>query len=479
MFPLRRCFTLFLLCAMLAAAPAWASLQDEVNDMFDSMSNVTNPGMVMDQRRGLISGGQYSLRSHVMDVQLLSVLPPSVAMGCNGIDLFGGSFSFISADQFIQLLRTIAANASGYAFKMALQAMCPSCDAAMSNLQGIIQKMNRMSVNSCQAGKKIASLATYPTPAVLNSGVQHASNAVARATGAVKDAWSSIFTSGNEGKSSIEDVAATDSGRQTLEDKQVIGNVVWMALKKANAGGWWGHGDTGFLEAVMSVTGSVIVRPPVSGSDQPPSFTTIPPILKIKDFMKGSADGKFITVYQCHSDLCYNAYETGDTVTDPTMHQVKLDNFTAQVHNMVTNIVMKYVQNEDFSTEEQAFVDAAPASVGALLRNLAQTSRGMALLYANQAAPTIAEIMAAHLVMEMVRTATIAMGQSTAPSAVQMRTRLAQVAQDARAEANRIQGGLTSLKGMIGTYKDMREVAEKRRLGINKLVMQNGIRLTP
>lgn len=464
MLMLRRFLMLFTVVAVLAAAPAWANLQEEVNGMFDSMSNTTSPGMVMDQRRGLIAGGQYSLRTHVMDVQLLSVLPPSASMGCNGIDLFGGSFSFISADQFIQLLRTIAANASGYAFKMALQAMCPSCDAAMSNLQGIIQKLNRMSVNSCQTGKKIAAMASSLTPTVLNAGVQHASNAVARGLGVANDALTSIFASTNGGKTSIEKIAATDAGRHELEQEGILGNVVWQALKKSNAGGWWVHGDTDFLEAVMSVTGSVIALPPASGSDTP-SFKKLTPILKLADFMKGSSNHHMITVYKCGADLCNN----------PGKHQVNLNNFTHQVSLMASNIVSKYIQNIPLDDNQTAFMAAAPASIGALLRNLSQSSRGMAMLYVSQAAPTIAQIMAAHLVMEMVRTATVAMGQSTAPNAVQLRGYLLHVADEVREQSDHIQGGLASLHGLIDTYKSMKQVTEKRRLGLDKLMLQNSL----
>ena len=58
--------------------------------------------------------------------------------------MFLGSFSFINATQFVNLLQSIASNAAGYAFKIALATMCPTCDEAMTSLQKVIQQMNSM-----------------------------------------------------------------------------------------------------------------------------------------------------------------------------------------------------------------------------------------------------------------------------------------------------------------------------------------------
>lgn len=478
MFSLRRFFPLLLLLGMLAAAPAWASLQDEIDSMFDSMSNVTAPTSVMDQRRGLLAGGQYSLRSKVMDVQLLSVLPPSADMGCNGLDLFGGSFSFISADQFIQLLRTIAANASGYAFKMALQAMCPSCDSIMSNLQAIAQKLNDTSISSCQAAKEIVSAATFPTPAVLKTASNATSAGLARVTGAVSEGLQSWFPSTNDNKTPAAVLTTTSNGRAAMDDMDITGNVIWKALNETSAETWWGAGDKAFLEAVMSVTGSVIIRPPKAGENEF-SFTQLPPILKLSDFMRGTTGTGVITVYRCLNSQCYNANEDSGPVTNPVQMEINLSNFTEKVSLTARNIVGRFMNNTMLSSDQQAFMELAPASIGALLRNLALTNRGMAMLYTEQAAPVIAQIMSAHLMLEMIRTATIAVSQSTSDNAAQIRHQLLSVANQVREESASIQSGMASLQELIGTYKSMLDVTEKRRLGLDKLVFKNNRAMVP
>ena len=38
-------------------------------------------------------------------------------------------------NQFVDLMRAVASNAAGYAFQLAINAMCPDCGNTMSDLQ--------------------------------------------------------------------------------------------------------------------------------------------------------------------------------------------------------------------------------------------------------------------------------------------------------------------------------------------------------
>lgn len=461
----------------MAPSQSHAGLQDQMDEMFNSMSNVTDPTAVMGQRRGVLAGGRYSMRTSAMDVQVLSILPPSVNSGCNGIDMFGGSFSFISADQFIQLLRTIASNASGYAFKMALQAMCPSCDAVMSKLQGLIQKMNSLSVNSCQAAKELVAGAAAMTPDGIRTAANNAAAPIATSIGAAVDSVSSMFPSVGGGGTSLYKVSQTGAGREQLENEEVLGNVVWSSLRDSNAAAWWSSGDESLMEAVMSVTGSVIVRPPEEqGGD--PAITVLPPILDIRDFMNGRDSDADVRLYECGSDQCYNPDDAPGTHSDPGIQTVSIESFTAQVSEMVLSLVSKFASpSATLTSQEKAFMSSAPGAVGGMIRNLSRMSPGLAQLYANQAGPTIAQIMASDLVLDMVDTARTAMASSTSPSASQMRDQLNDVASAMRDQARNIQGNLASLQGMVETYNGLRQATIKRRLGINELSRGVGLKV--
>jgi hypothetical protein len=83
----------------------------------------------------VISAGSVVSRNRVMSANRVSFVPPSYSAGYGGIDLFGGPFSFINMNPFVGLMRAVDSNAAGYAFQLAINAICPDCGNVMSDLQ--------------------------------------------------------------------------------------------------------------------------------------------------------------------------------------------------------------------------------------------------------------------------------------------------------------------------------------------------------
>jgi hypothetical protein len=106
---------LVLLPAAQADDPPGTGIGNQMTAMFNTMLNYTEPTAHLGQRRGVLTGGSLNARNRIMNESLWHFVPPSFDAGCGGIDLFAGSFSFLSAEQFQNLLRAIAANAAGYA----------------------------------------------------------------------------------------------------------------------------------------------------------------------------------------------------------------------------------------------------------------------------------------------------------------------------------------------------------------------------
>lgn len=137
-----------------ASQVANANIQSQMDKMFEGMSNSTDAGAYETATRGVITGGSMRLRNKIVNAPVVAFRPPSFQAGCGGIDMFAGSFSFINAQQFVQSLRSIASNAvgvaSGYAFKLALQAMGPTVANVIKDLQEAMQHLNGLMSNSCQ-----------------------------------------------------------------------------------------------------------------------------------------------------------------------------------------------------------------------------------------------------------------------------------------------------------------------------------------
>src|SRR5699024_7202646 len=149
---------------------------------------------------------------------------------------------------------------------------CPSCADVMAKLQSIIQKLNGLTVNSCQAAKDITNLATGLVPDTISNSVDAAASKVASGLGIVDDALPGWLPSMNNNQRPAHAVSQTT--KQELKDTGAIGNIVWSAMQKASVAGWWSGGDPNLLESILSVTGSVIIRVP----DDPESDVSVTPL---------------------------------------------------------------------------------------------------------------------------------------------------------------------------------------------------------
>lgn len=112
------------------------------------------------QKMGYMSGGSMSVRVPIKSISIASFDPPRIDAGCGGIDLFKGSFSFINTDEIVSLLRSIAQNAVGLLFQLAIQAVSQPISTLLNHFSDKIQQMNQMLRNTCEAANKLVSLVT-------------------------------------------------------------------------------------------------------------------------------------------------------------------------------------------------------------------------------------------------------------------------------------------------------------------------------
>ena len=87
-----------------------ATISARMENLFRDMgfrSAETAPGVYESQSRGFFVGGSLKGRSQTESIQPLSMKMPDIKAGCGGIDIFGGSFSFVNADQLIDFLKAV------------------------------------------------------------------------------------------------------------------------------------------------------------------------------------------------------------------------------------------------------------------------------------------------------------------------------------------------------------------------------------
>lgn len=261
------------LVVMLAAAtavspvPAHAyGMQDFYNEA-GLYANVTGPGAYRAQTMGLYTGGSLFVRAPQRTYQLAAVAGPNLKVGCGGIDLFAGSFSFINEAQFVALLKNIGQNALGYFFQLALKSMAPEIAVTIEWLQDQAQKLNALNINSCQAARGIVdgTVGRY-----LQADEERARNWRV-ALGDFSDrigSWintttnSEIYDAQARAKSSIPGIAPPAG--QGFSNQIPTGNFTWKALSNPALGL-----DTLQKRQLMTLIGTVIYVPPASDQESP------------------------------------------------------------------------------------------------------------------------------------------------------------------------------------------------------------------
>jgi conjugative transfer pilus assembly protein TraH len=391
--------TAVLLVAIFLPAAAFADLQQEMDAMFGTMTNVTAPTAHLGQRRGVITSGSVVARNRVMSANMVSFVPPSFSAGCGGIDLFSGSFSFINMNQFVDLMRAVAANAAGYAFQLAINAMCPDCGNIMSDLQKKVQQLNQMFSNSCQLAQGLVNDAASVLPGKVQNDMKMSTISFSKG---VTDVFGALTNASSQGDpvQQVKTNAATDM------EKVIQGNLVWRALNQNSAGSWFKFGGNEFLQAAMSVTGSVIVKPPEAAPDgkgESNPVITLPNLLRIKDLLNGSgsSDYQTVNIYECDTtdvDGCLN----------PISKSVTLVGLKKRVRDILVGtgggdgLIYKFATNTGpLTADEMAFMELVPGAISAMIRNLAREDYGMARLFADEGSPVIALEMAQLMIQGM------------------------------------------------------------------------------
>jgi len=142
---MRKVGTLLLLIIS-SSCHAW-----NMGDVFAGMStNVTSPGSYQDQAAGYYSGGGFSMRTKKSNFQAIALTPPSIKMGCSGIDLFAGSFSLFKGDQLVSMAKNLGSQSKSYGFQLALKTFAPQIEQLLSKLRELAMQLNEFSVEECQ-----------------------------------------------------------------------------------------------------------------------------------------------------------------------------------------------------------------------------------------------------------------------------------------------------------------------------------------
>lgn len=111
------------------------------------------------RERTFLSGGNFAMRNKVKTDYPITISAPRFSSGCGGIDGFMGGFAFLDADYLGDKLQSMITVAPYIAIDMALKSMSKEMSDTLKNAEQIINALNGIQINECQAMKPVVSMA--------------------------------------------------------------------------------------------------------------------------------------------------------------------------------------------------------------------------------------------------------------------------------------------------------------------------------
>ncbi|PZP33176.1 MAG: conjugal transfer protein TraH [Kocuria rhizophila] len=288
--------------SMIPADMANAQVAAKMNDFFNDAggaANVTGPTAYQGQTAGYYSGGNVWSRFPQKSVQPFNLQLPSARAGCGGIDLFSGSFSFINSAELVAMMKGVANNALGFAFKLAISSISPQISKEIDFLQGAAQQLNQMNISSCEAAQGLVG-AVWPK-------MQGARSTICAAVGNSQGKFSD-WAKARQGCGAGGEQDATLDGNTDPKMADHIPaqprNYTWEALKRSNK---FGGFDKEFSEYLMTLVGTVVI----SGGDADRSIKYFGPgeDAVVTALLDGTSGTNQVKILSCQNDACLDISE--------------------------------------------------------------------------------------------------------------------------------------------------------------------------
>ena len=224
---------------------SFASLEDALSEGFATASGAGETYEIGD--RTVHTGGYIRIRIPTAPApQLMTVEGPSIQGGCNGFDMYGGSFSMISADELVNWLERVTDNSGAlltFTFITYLKDQCAVCSDGIEWLYDLQDALNSSMSSSCEAAQMITggisqAIETngdsFVTPEMEAYGQQQARN------------WSKLAQNSGEHEDAAESLNKKSAGvddnlTQRQETADEVGKENAAMISGANLAYWLVH----------------------------------------------------------------------------------------------------------------------------------------------------------------------------------------------------------------------------------------------
>jgi len=334
-------------------------------------------GYFSTQTRGYYTLGSQSFRINGQGAfSLAHIEMPQLSVGCGGIDMIWGGFSFLTDPKYlVAKLKGIGYAAAAYAFKMAITSLCKDCGEIMDALETVSESVNNFNLDTCSIGKSVGGQAVdFFTDARQNNLASGQSNNPA---GEREKSETNVFADYINGVASVISGAggSVNDAKRLVEDKAALGSFLSEAVAKSDKTGVYTQklfgtdGNTGegrLLGVIRYLIGDAVGYKSYSGGKLITKYEQIAPGRDIDKVLESLIYGNTIPykTLKLDSDFKYTI-------------RSKLKNFSFNgglyqlYKTKLTNIVTKMTSYQVISAADRKFIQMQPIPIYKMLNVVA------------------------------------------------------------------------------------------------------------
>ncbi len=372
----------FVILSLNAHAQSVATSIDDFWAKAGAAANITGPGVYQGQTTGHMTMGNVFLRAPQKTIHPMNIQLPSYRAGCGGIDLFGGGFSFINANEFIALGKSISTNAVGFVFKLGLETITPVIADTIGDLQTIANDINQMNINSCETSTALVG-GLWPK-------ADRASKTICEQLGTNTGVFSD-YAAGRHGCGSNGQRTSTlATAPKSVQDQLPINtNIAWSAISNHP---FLSSKSLPYKEFMMSLSGTYIIAGGAD-DDQAATFRSLPSVLE-KGMLTAFLDGGRLQYYKCDElTKCLNPTLTNSELLTASQ------GFKQHILDKLTSMYSRIKNNTALDASEKDLLNLTSIPILKILNIYTAYEESLAILDMHQYADVIAiEIMTVWLV---------------------------------------------------------------------------------
>lgn len=411
----------FGLSLAIAVAPvrSFASMDAIMGKMFDGMVNTTPGAAYQTQSRGVIAGPSFYYRNAPIDktLNLVSIKPPSVNVGCGAIDIHMGALSVMKGKDIEAALRAAAENATSYFFGLAIKTMSEAIWQEMSQAADLMRSLGQRTLDGCRLGKAAFDKSGFE--GAVNDAKDWLSSGYRSITGTTDGRADDEISGASDGvpSSSVAESQAFDSGDTGAI--KIKGNATWDVITKQPVPAWYllsGSDQTLFKRQVMTMLGTVVTT--IAQSDQGDSVTNTVAVAPVSGYLTAMVNGGDVTTYDCddYTSCLQPKLDTKVSLQGlaPLIESYFLGDGTSSNPGIIAKVSMKSYQPGYMLTDtEKKVLASLPGHLRSALAQLSSSPESTKA-FVGTASRYIAAEMVDALVLDISRSLQVAINNSPA-----------------------------------------------------------------